>query len=181
MFDRLAVLNSTLKTPERLNQTRCQHFKPQIPKDIKQSNDFLKSLADLKKSGATNKKTRSSAPRALMLVLRVPAFRPLEFRLLFFCGRHVSPRSTQLRQLRAQVPGVIRELLDVADGLKLRLPGGWSLVQMDPRESQALPHLRRHRRRCRRQRPLINRLPRLIINSSPSSSGRACAVTCASE
>ena len=116
-----------------------------------------------------------------MLVLRVPAFRPLEFRLLFFCGRHVSPRSTQLRQLRAQVPGVIRELLHVADGLKLRLPGGWSLVQIDPRESQALLHLRRHRRRCRRQRPLIYRLPRLIINPSPSSSGRACAVTRASE
>ena len=85
-----------------------------------------------------------------MLVLRVPGFRPLEFRLLFFCGRHVSPRSTQLRQLRAQVPGVIRELLDVADGLKLRLPGGWSLVQMGPRESQALLHLRRYLRRCRR-------------------------------
>ena len=99
-----------------------------------------------------------------MLVLRVPAFRPLEFMLLFFCGRHVSPRSTQLRQLRAQVPGVIRELLDVADGLKLRLPGGWSLVQMGPRESQALLHLRRYLRRCRRQRPLIYRLPRLIIN-----------------
>jgi hypothetical protein len=58
----------------------------------------------------------------LPILLRKPPLRPLELWLPPFCRCHVRPGRAELEKLRAQVAGVVRELLHIADRLQLPLP-----------------------------------------------------------